>query len=118
MNTAAQEIPGSEHQAELSLTLEMRRIPALADAEEGETSRFQVLFKLFRDGRQLGCITSIDLHMTTAHILPDIRVGIVEGMTEAAYKKTSEAVKRSIRDTVDALRQFPYVQVVTPSFLT
>jgi hypothetical protein len=85
---------------------------------ESPMNRLTPLTKLFVDGEQLGLISSIELKASSGDFLPAVRIGILEDISEAAYKGVSQGIKDSVKSTVQKLRRFPNVTVVCPEYLT
>lgn len=73
--------------------------------------------KAFVDGRQLGLISSIEVRVTAKEVLPQVRIGVVEGLSREVFERLSPPLQKTARQVVADLRRFPTVEVVCPQFL-
>lgn len=73
--------------------------------------------KIVVDGQQLGLISSIELRASAQSNLPKLRVGVLEGLMQEGFERSSAELKKSAREVVAQLRRFPLVELVTPEYL-
>ncbi len=83
----------------------------------GAATALSSVSKAFVDGQQLGLISSIEVRVTAKELLPQVRVGVLEGLSRDGFARSSAAIQKSARQVVADLRRFPTVEVVCPVYL-
>jgi hypothetical protein len=84
---------------------------------EGAAMALSSVSKAFVDGQQLGLISSIEVRVMAKESLPQVRVGVLEGLSRDGFSRSSASIQKSARRVVADLRRFPTVEVVCPDYL-
>ena len=68
------------------------------------------------DGEKLGVISSVEVQVDTHTMIPRVCVKVAEGLTVSDFGRTiaSEDLRNSIRNTVEKLLAFRFVEVSSP----